>query len=124
VPRSGTQPVPSAGSIELEDKFENMGARHWREYGRHYYSRHDYERLDKNVAKRLIGDLQKGLLRLKGQRVGTHEVTFCDDFSYLDPIDDSLSEHQGLRIVCSDEARIVYRLSGTGGAALRVYLER
>ena len=105
---------------------EQLSRAHWREYGRHYYSRHDYERLDKNVAERLIADLQKDLLRLKGQRVGTYEVTLCDEFSYLDPIDNSLAEHQGIRIVCSDEARIVYRLSGTGtdGATLRVYLER
>lgn len=58
--------------------------------------------------------------------MGNHEVTFCDEFSYLDPSDNSLAERQGLRIVCSDEARIVYRLSGTGteGTTLRIYLER
>ena len=78
---------------------EQLSRAHWREYGRHYYSRHDYERLDKNVAEHLVADLQKDLLRLKGQRVGTYEVTFCDDFSYLDPIDNSLAEHQGIRIV-------------------------
>ena len=50
----------------------------------------------------------------------------ADDFSYLDPIDGSLSAHQGLRIVFEDGSRIVYRLSGTGtsGATLRVYIER
>jgi phosphoglucomutase len=68
----------------------------------------------KDVAGRLIADLQKNLMPLKGQRVATHEVTICDEFSYLDPIDNSLAEHPGIRIVCSDEARIVYRLSGTG----------
>jgi len=41
-------------------------------------------------------------------------------------VDHSIAEHQGIRIVFSDEARIVFRLSGTGteGATLRVYLER
>jgi phosphoglucomutase len=105
---------------------EQLTRAHWREYGRHYYSRHDYEGLDKQVAERVITDLQESIAALKGQRIGTHEVTLSDDFSYLDPVDRSLTEHQGLRIVCSDDARIVYRLSGTGteGATLRIYLER
>ena len=105
---------------------EQLTRAHWREYGRHYYSRHDYEGLDKEVAERVIADLQESIAALKGQRIGTHEVTLSDDFSYLDPVDRSLAEHQGLRIVCSDKARIVYRLSGTGteGATLRIYLER
>jgi phosphoglucomutase len=105
---------------------EQLTRAHWREYGRHYYSRHDYEGLDKQVAERVIADLQESIAALKGQRIGTHEVTLSDDFSYLDPVDRSLTEHQGLRIVCSDDARIVYRLSGTGteGATLRIYLER
>jgi phosphoglucomutase len=53
-------------------------------------------------------------------------VAVADDFSYLDPVDGSLSAHQGLRIVFADGSRIVYRLSGTGtsGATLRVYIER
>ncbi len=49
----------------------------------------------------------------------------ADDFAYHDPVDGSVSEHQGLRILFEDGARIVYRLSGTGttGATLRVYIE-
>jgi len=40
-------------------------------------------------------------------------------------VDGSTSEHQGLRIIFADGARIIYRLSGTGtsGATLRVYIE-
>ncbi|MBS0001833.1 MAG: alpha-D-glucose phosphate-specific phosphoglucomutase, partial [Thioalkalivibrio sp.] len=49
-----------------------------------------------------------------------------DDFSYRDPVDDSVSTGQGLRILFEDGSRIVFRLSGTGttGATLRVYVER
>jgi phosphoglucomutase len=99
---------------------------HWRRYGRHYYSRHDYEDLDGSVADRLITGLRKELPLLKGRRFGLLEVSLCDDFAYVDPVDQSLAEHQGIRVVFSDDARIVYRLSGTGtdGATLRVYLER
>ena len=50
----------------------------------------------------------------------------CDDFSYIDPVDNSVTEKQGVRILFDDESRIVFRLSGTGteGATLRVYIER
>jgi phosphoglucomutase len=49
-----------------------------------------------------------------------------DDFSYTDPVDDSITENQGIRILFDDESRIVFRLSGTGteGATLRIYIER
>jgi phosphoglucomutase len=52
-------------------------------------------------------------------------VAQADDFAYHDPVDGSVSEHQGLRVLFDDGARIVYRLSGTGteGATVRVYLE-
>jgi phosphoglucomutase len=63
---------------------------------------------------------------LAGAALDGRPVATADDFSYLDPIDGSLSQHQGLRIVFADGSRIVYRLSGTGtsGATLRVYIER
>ena len=49
----------------------------------------------------------------------------CDDFSYLDSIDGSISHNQGIRILFEDGSRIVFRLSGTGteGATIRIYLE-
>ena len=53
-------------------------------------------------------------------------VKLSDDFSYIDPVDKSVTEHQGIRILFDDDSRIVYRLSGTGteGATLRVYIEK
>ena len=33
-------------------------AEHWRTYGRDYYSRHDYEGLDKAAAETLMADLR------------------------------------------------------------------
>jgi phosphoglucomutase len=105
---------------------EGLVRAHWRKYGRHYYSRHDYEGLDRPVADRLMTTLRENLSHLKGRRFGSLEISLCDDFAYVDPVDQSLAAHQGIRIVFSDEARIIYRLSGTGteGATLRVYLER
>lgn len=99
---------------------------HWRTYGRHYYSRHDYEGVAPEAAQRLIGDLRGRLGRLRGARFGVHAVREGDDFSYTDPVDRTTASGQGIRLFLADGARIVYRLSGTGaeGATLRVYLER
>lgn len=98
---------------------------HWVRFGRNYYSRHDYEALDKDVAERLMENLRARLPDLAGSHLDGREVARADDFSYTDPIDGSISAHQGLRILFTDGARIVFRLSGTGtvGATLRVYLE-
>ena len=98
---------------------------HWRQYGRNYYSRHDYEAIKHQAAEELMDALSERLTQLPGTRVDGLEISYADDFSYTDPIDGSVSEHQGLRIGFADGSRIVFRLSGTGtvGATLRVYLE-
>lgn len=36
----------------------------------------------------------------------------ADEFSYKDPVDDSISEHQGIRFLFSDGSRVIFRLSG------------
>jgi len=98
---------------------------HWQQYGRNYYSRHDYEGIKGKAADGLMAMLRDRLPGLPGSLLDGLEVSYADDFSYTDPIDDSVSAHQGLRIGFSNGSRIVYRLSGTGtvGATLRVYLE-
>ena len=98
---------------------------HWRQYGRNYYTRHDYEGVNSKDADQLMDALRKRLPQLPGALLDGMEVSYADDFSYTDPIDGSVSERQGIRIGFSDGARIVFRLSGTGtvGATLRLYLE-
>ena len=104
---------------------EEIVQRHWAEYGRNVYSRHDYEGLPTTVANGIMAQVRSRSAELPGQCLGGYTVKFCDDFSYTDPIDGSLSTGQGLRIVFEDGSRIVFRLSGTGteGATLRIYLE-
>ncbi len=104
---------------------EEILYRHWAEFGRNVYSRHDYEALPSDVAAGMMAQVRGQFDTLPGRRFGDYVVKFCDDFSYTDPIDGSLSTGQGLRIVMVDGSRIVFRLSGTGteGATLRVYLE-
>ena len=69
--------------------------------------------------------LRDALPDLPGQTFGSETVASCDEFSYSDPVDGSVSSAQGIRLTLSGGGRIVFRLSGTGtvGATLRVYLE-
>jgi phosphoglucomutase len=99
---------------------------HWARFGRNYYTRHDYEEVDSAAAKALMQRLGERLATLPGTALAGGTVASADDFSYLDPVDGSVSSHQGLRVVLADGSRIVYRLSGTGtaGATLRVYIEQ
>jgi phosphoglucomutase len=99
---------------------------HWARFGRNYYTRHDYEAVDSDIAKKLVADLRGKLASLPGTSVNGLKIEKADDFAYHDPIDHSVSEHQGIRIYFEGGARVVLRLSGTGtsGATIRIYIER
>jgi phosphoglucomutase len=99
---------------------------HWASYGRNYYSRHDFEAIETAKAEAMIDALRGSLAGLPGRTVEGMMIRAADDFAYTDPVDASISQKQGVRILFEDGSRIVYRLSGTGteGATLRVYLER
>lgn len=60
-------------------------------------------------------------MTVKGEK-----IVRMDEFEYHDPVDDSVSSHQGIRIYTEDGARIIFRLSGTGssGATIRMYMEK
>jgi phosphoglucomutase len=107
------------------ESVKEIARRHWADHGRNYYARHDYEGLDAGVAEALMTALRHRLPSLPGERFGDLAVEAADDFAYHDPVDGSVSEGQGVRIMFAGGARIVFRLSGTGtsGATLRVYLE-
>ena len=100
-------------------------AEHWKRYGRHYYSRHDYEAVASDAAHGLYDRLEAMLPSLIGQPFAGRSINAADNFSYTDPVDQSVTKGQGLRILLDDGSRVVLRLSGTGtkGATLRVYLE-
>ena len=99
---------------------------HWADFGRDYYTRHDYEEIESEAAERLMQGLRDALASLPGRSVAGLTVASADDFRYVDPVDGSVTERQGIRIGFAEDARVVYRLSGTGtaGATLRVYIER
>ena len=98
---------------------------HWARFGRNVYSRYDYEGLSVEGAQGVMSHLQASFQTLSGASFGKYTVKLCDDFSYTDPVDGSVSKGQGIRIIFTDDSRIIVRLSGTGteGATLRIYLE-
>ena len=99
---------------------------HWKQYGRNYYSRHDYEAIPSTIANQIFNDLSSKLPNLKENKFAGNFVKQADNFSYLDPVDNSISKNQGLRIILEDNSRVILRLSGTGtkGSTLRLYFEK
>jgi phosphoglucomutase len=65
---------------------------HWKEYGRNYYARHDYEDIDSAAANGLMDDLRGRLNELPGTEVAGLTVAAADDFAYHDPVDGSLEK--------------------------------
>ncbi|MES9944497.1 MAG: alpha-D-glucose phosphate-specific phosphoglucomutase [Candidatus Thiodiazotropha sp.] len=108
-----------------QQSVEKIVTDHWKTFGRNYYTRYDYEAIDKTDAEALMASLRDKLATLPGQSLNGYPVEYADDFAYTDPVDGSVSERQGIRVGFADGSRIVFRLSGTGteGATLRVYLE-
>ncbi|GJM96387.1 hypothetical protein PR202_ga13215 [Eleusine coracana subsp. coracana] len=112
---------------------EDIVRQHWATYGRHYYTRYDYENVDAGAAKELMANLvtmQSSLSDvnklIKEIRSDVSVVVAADEFEYKDPVDGSVSKHQGIRYLFGDGSRLVFRLSGTGsvGATIRVYIEQ
>jgi phosphoglucomutase len=99
---------------------------HWKTFGRDYYSRYDYEDVATEKANQMIDGLRTQLPDLAGKTYGDFTVATADEFSYLDPVDGSVSSNQGIRIAFEGGGRAVFRLSGTGtqGATVRLYLEQ
>ncbi len=99
---------------------------HWASFGRDLYTRHDYEEVELAGAQGLMEALREAVATLPGRRVAGLTIAAADDFTYTDSVDGSVSAAQGVRILFAEDARAVFRLSGTGtvGATLRVYLER
>ncbi|RAL49979.1 unnamed protein product [Cuscuta campestris] len=112
---------------------EDIVRQHWATYGRHYYTRYDYENVDASGAKELMAhlvNLQSSLDEVNkiiaGIREDVSKVVHADEFEYKDPVDGSISSHQGVRYLFEDGSRLVFRLSGTGseGATIRLYIEQ
>jgi len=107
------------------ESVENIVTEHWKKFGRNYYSRHDYEAVPSAAANHVMQHVRDQFSSLQGSTLAGRKIATCDDFSYTDPVDQSVSSNQGIRILFEDGSRIIFRLSGTGteGATIRLYLE-
>jgi len=105
---------------------EMVANEHWKEYGRNYYARYDYEGVDKAKAEEMMEMMSKQAGTLVGKEFGGMKMKINDVFEYNDPVDGSVSKNQGVRFIFEDNSRIIFRLSGTGvaGATVRLYLEK
>merc|ERR1712003_200379 len=105
---------------------EDVAVAHWKEYGRNYYARYDYEGVDKAKAEEMMKMMADKKGALVGQEFGGMKMANNDVFEYTDPVDGSVSKNQGIRFIFEDNSRIIFRLSGTGvaGATVRLYLEK
>ena len=107
---------------------EDIVNAHWLKYGRNFYCRYDYEGVESSAANKLMSQLIANFASLVGTKYATdrYEIRSADEFEYVDPIDGSVSSHQGIRLLFVCGSRIVFRLSGTAGsgATIRMYLEQ
>uniref|UniRef100_A0A095B2Q8 Phosphoglucomutase-1 n=1 Tax=Schistosoma haematobium TaxID=6185 RepID=A0A095B2Q8_SCHHA len=118
--------------IGLPVDVESIVMEHWKKYGRYFFTRYDYENCESSQGDEIMNELKK---LIDNNRISGHVYTtvsgrqfvcdFCDNFSYVDPVDGSHTANQGFRLIFNDGTRFVYRLSGTGssGATLRVYVD-
>ncbi|KAI5838683.1 hypothetical protein DFP73DRAFT_563952 [Morchella snyderi] len=106
----------------------NIQNEFWKEYGRTFFTRYDYENVDSVGAQKLVDGFAAHVADSSfiGSDVAGKKVTDAGNFGYIDPVDGSVSKNQGLFARFDDGSRIVVRLSGTGssGATIRLYLER
>jgi phosphoglucomutase len=109
-----------------KESVENIVFQHWREFGRNFYTRHDYEEVETERANGAMKHLRDQLGKTDLAALNGKVLSASDDFAYHDPVDGSDTSGQGIRFLFKDGSRIIYRLSGTGtqGATLRVYIER
>jgi phosphoglucomutase len=116
--------VPEGGKlVAVEDVVRD----HWKQFGRNYYSRYDYEEVESAAGEKVMQAVQEAQVGLVGKQViPGFTVSLADNFQYKDLKENAITRNQGLRILFSDGSRIVFRLSGTGssGATIRVYFER
>eukprot|EP00316_Scyphosphaera_apsteinii_P023554 CAMPEP_0119309306 /NCGR_PEP_ID=MMETSP1333-20130426/14800_1 /TAXON_ID=418940 /ORGANISM="Scyphosphaera apsteinii, Strain RCC1455" /LENGTH=593 /DNA_ID=CAMNT_0007313253 /DNA_START=129 /DNA_END=1910 /DNA_ORIENTATION=+ len=115
-------PDPSKPLVGVAD----VCMQHWKEYGRNYYARYDYEGVEKKAADDMFAAMVAAQSCLIGKKFGDFTIGKADMFAYNDSVDGSVSKNQGIRFIFEDGSRFVFRLSGTGvaGATIRMYLEK
>ena len=119
---ASANPDPSKPLVTVQDIVE----KHWAKYGRNYYSRWDFENMDKAKATAMMDKMRADTESNTGKTVGKYKIAKADDFTYVDPVDGSVAKKQGIRFLMEDGSRVIFRLSGTAGsgATVRMYIEQ
>ncbi|XP_015597724.1 phosphoglucomutase [Cephus cinctus] len=116
---------------KLGKSIEDILKDHWTTYGRNFFTRYDYENCDSEAANKVMAEVETKIEQkdFVGTKL-TYEnkvyiVKEADNYSYKDPVDESVTTKQGLRILFEDGSRVIFRLSGTGssGATIRLYVD-
>ena len=68
---------------------ENIVKSHWKEFGRNYYRRYDYENLENQAATKVFARIESQFKVFEGESKGNTAV----NFSYQDPVDESISKN-------------------------------
>merc|ERR1719445_2880847 len=109
---------------------EDIVNEHWKEYGRNYYTRYDYETVDKDAAEKMMEHLRSKTKEFSDSnddvKLDGFVIDKANEFEYKDPVDGAAARKQGIRFIMTDASRIIFRLSGTGsvGATIRLYIEK
>ena len=94
------------------ESVEAIVREHWAEYGRDYYTRHDFEEIDSEAGGG-SDRRTEGQASLARRRDGAGlRVESAEDFSYVDPVDGSVSRHQGMKVLLG--GTMPHRLSPLG----------
>ena len=119
---AAANPDASKPLVTVQDIVE----KHWAKYGRNYYSRWDFENMDKVKATAMMDKMRADTAANTGKTVGKYKIATADDFTYVDPVDGSVAKKQGIRFLMEDGSRVIFRLSGTAGsgATVRMYIEQ
>jgi len=103
---------------------EQITKEHWQQYGRNFYTRYDYETVEKAAANTLFDHLREQFTN--EELLKSYGIQTADEFSYEDPTNNTVATNQGIRFIFEDGSRIIFRLSGTGsvGATIRMYIDK
>ncbi|MDR2008762.1 MAG: alpha-D-glucose phosphate-specific phosphoglucomutase [Alphaproteobacteria bacterium] len=99
----------------------------WKEYGRVYFCRLDFENLEEGLAKKLLRNLEdKAIGNIGNSFFGDYRVEAVENFSYTDIITGASVGNLGLIIKFNNGAEVMVRTSGTGtqGMTIRMYVSK
>ena len=98
-PRQIPIPIPTFALVLVQDSLvsvKEVVEAHWLTYGRNYYTRYDYEGLEKAKGDAVMSHLRSNVIpSAAGQSFGPGmTIEKAEEFAYTDPIDGSVSTQQ------------------------------